>query len=171
MIYLKNFTDFNDKEILKVLRYAERKIGLKGDTYIEVRKARQIWKFRGVAHSGFLLKEYFEKKFQKVSFNYGWVELWISPFIECDEIAFADVFLDVSLHELGHLNDFRNKNFFKRKRTKTGRRIAHDKRPSEISAENQVYDARRLIKKGKILQEQKVILDFALEVERVRKLK
>jgi hypothetical protein len=148
MIYLKNLTKYKDKELLKVLRYVERKIGVEGNTYIEIRPSRYYYGNKGTAHHGWKIDF---GKYRKITFNNG--------------LGLAYNFLNTSLHELAHIKDFRDNKYFHESRTKSGRRIAHDKRPCEISAYNQIYDVQRHNKR----KEQEVILNFALEVERVMK--
>jgi len=169
MIHLKNSTKYNNKAILKVLRYAERKIGVEGNTYVGVKPA-QHWYGNGLANwEG----KYDFEKFKRIEFNCGWIEIRIPIFIRksigYDELSLADSFLSISLHEFAHIKDYRIKKYFNEPKTKSGRRIAHDKRPCEVSAYNQVYDARKLTRKNQLLKEQKIILDFALEIERIIK--
>jgi hypothetical protein len=170
MIYLKNSTKYSNKAILKVLRYAERKIGVEGNTYIEVKPAQHYYGSRGMANRSW---KYDFGKFKKIQFGYGWIEIWIPTYIRkdigYDELSLADSFLDISLHELAHVKDYRTGRYFNEPKTKSGRRIAHDKRPCEVSSYNQVYDARKLTRKNQLSKEQKIIFDFALEIERTMK--
>jgi hypothetical protein len=165
MIYLKNFTKYSDKALLKVLRYAERKLSLTGKTYVEVKTSKDWFhRFRGVAHPGWKVDL---KKNRE--YDYGWIRISMPGARDLDELAVADDFLAICLHELAHIKDYRTNRHFKRLTTKAGKRIAHDKRPIEISAENQVYDARSFTRQTQLSREQKVLLDFAIEVERVIK--
>jgi len=101
----------------------------------------------------------------------GWIELTLPKLyrperMKCwpttDGITLAQRFFKVAQHEFAHIKDYQNNNFIPTPTTNQDRRIPWKNRPCEISAMNQVNDA-------KILNTDNIILELALYFEKESK--
>lgn len=162
MIKLFNHTEYPDELLKKILHYTETRIGVKGTTAVKVVEHRNRVCCSGLAspvfpYLGWLKskrwtsKQANKKGAKKYVGDFGCITLRLPKpknilfFNNLDSIKKEDIAGDivtVALHEMGHIKDFREYKIFFKEITPSGRRVAHDKRAVEISADNQVYDAR-----------------------------
>lgn len=175
MIKLFNKTKLNSTVLKKVALFCYHKMHLRGDLVVKVTRRQSATGSSGQAFQGYPYLWHLSTKRiknpkmrKKIVGSYcGWVEVSIATGENQAEIEAAKSFLDVILHEMGHIKDFRADKAFHIERTPSGRRIKHDDREIEVSAENHVYDVQQ--SKNYSKQSQELILDLAIEIEKINK--
>lgn len=181
MIRLYNKTKYSGEVLKTILTYAQRKLGVKGDVVVKVNEQHRRLGSSGVAHNSWPYKWHLTKKrcsekqrYTMIGKEQGWFEISLpSPKLihtlkdrkKNLEITSAEYFYEIALHEMAHILDYRSYKSFKVERTPSGRRIAHDKRQIEISAENIIYDNKKK-PSYKETKTEEVILLLAIEIEK-----
>jgi len=151
VIRLYNHAGVDDEPIRAVLTFAASRIGVIGDVAVKVTPNQHVdGRYGGIAYSGFPYISYLQDKprakwgGRMVRTPCGHIEIafpWKDAAASKWEIETAQRFLHTALHEMSHVRDYREHGWEPTQRTTNGRRIAHDKRPCELRAENRVYDA------------------------------
>ena len=151
MIRLYNHTGIDDKPIRGVLTFAASRIGVVGDVAVKVTPNRLVdGHYSGVAQGGFPYISYLQDKprakwgGRMANTPTGYIEIALPGKQVAEskqEIEAGQQFLHTALHEMSHVLDYREHFYEREPRTANGRRLAHDKRPCELRAENRVYDA------------------------------
>lgn len=150
MIRLYNHTGLPDKPIRTILTFAQARIGVSGAIACKVTANKTVnGPYAGMAFQGFPYLAYLQDKPNKrwrgrmAKTPTGFMEIglpWEAAARNQRELESAAAFVHTCLHEMSHILDFRKWIYDPEPRTPTGRRIAHDKRPCELRAENRVYD-------------------------------
>jgi hypothetical protein len=172
VIKLWNHTPIADAPIRSVLTWAACKVGVPGDVCVKVTGNRYIeGRWSGLAHSSYVRIGYLQGKTighwgEKLAKTYGWFEVAL----DCGtaarnkrEVEYSESFIHTALHEMSHIKDYRGWTPDNDPRTTLGRRIAHDKRPSELRAENRVYDITTDKRNKKRIEELTLALAIAIE--------
>lgn len=175
MIKLWNHTPVPDKEIRDILSHAARRIGVKGDVAVKVIPARAVNGFLGFARSGWPYvawmrcrprQTYRKRNSPLVKCGRGYIEMALDcrrAVMDRQEIEVAQRFVRTALHEMSHIRDFREGVTDDGPLNARGYRIAHDRRPCEIRAENRVYDAMQGVVARRRIDELALSLAIALE--------
>lgn len=178
MIHLYNHTKYPDGPIKAALSFAARAIGVKGDVHVKVTRSKYAkaggWAGRWFPYLGFMkgTSNREGRNSKLMGEEPGYVVLSLpdkTPNIynpKTDWLEACWWFVTTAMHEMGHIAQYRNHRFSALKEgeaTPSGRRKAHDKRPVEIDAENQVYDA--LQDRRKNTRAQDVAIDLAIAIE------
>lgn len=178
-VRLYNRTKHDSAILRKVLNYAARRVGVHGEVVVLVTTSRRI--VSGEMHQNFPYVGYLkgwcyhteEEKHRyrrrMIGRLAGWYEIrlqapkpWRGP---ANARYDASEFLRIAMHESAHVADFREGRFHGpqgllsgEQRDSAGRRLAHDRRPVEISARNRTEDAPPTTKAGKERHERLVRL-------------
>jgi hypothetical protein len=163
-IKLFNKTPYDDEVLQQFLSFAHRAMGLKGTTAVKV-TCNQTMHCSGEAHDGQPYLWHLKPKRVAESrrytipkgIDYGYVVLKI-PHPKALVPGFvkdiASEVLSVALHEFAHVKDYRTNSWTYRSRqfngttTPSGRRVAWNKRPCEISAIDQTDEVLRKIQRN-----------------------
>jgi hypothetical protein len=182
---LYNKTRCPDEILRPLLVTAGKSIGTRtGNVVVKVTQGQGL-SSKGKAHEAHLVYSWHLKNLKcrrkpnnnnpgrLIQTNGGWIEITLpklkSPEImKCftaDAITLAERFYETAQHEWAHIKDFQEKRFMRSPRTKSGRRIKWADRPAEISAMNQVDNAK------KYSSVDDMILELALYFEKRQNLK
>ena len=178
MIKLYNHSKVQDEPIRKALTWAARMIGVPGDIYVKVTGNMYVkGKFAGLAFLGYPRVSYLQNKPRSKwtnvwcdwGNNIGFVEMafGLQPSIAKRELNEARYFLELALHEFSHILDFRTGKHDDTPRNRAGRRIAHDKRPCELRADDRVYNTLEAKRNRERVDE--LVLNLALAIEEANK--
>jgi len=175
MITLFNRTRHPDAAIKEVVAFAARAIGVKGDVAVKVTRSQctkpNAVAFRGFPYRGFM-KGTSDRKGRNgdlVGERPGYVILSLPP-REGRTTGWLDIcewFMECALHEMAHIRQFRENRYWRlreaERRQSPGRRMAHDRRPCEIDAEDRAYEVMQDKKKDRRRQDLVIAMAVALE--------
>jgi len=176
MIRLYNHTRHPDGPIRDVLTYAARAIGVEGDVCVKVTRSRHhkagAFAKRGYPYAGFMrgVDRREGRDGILLGDKPGWIIMSLPNRLSrpgTDWLESCWWFMQTALHEMGHVIQFRENVFWKlemaEKKSRTGRRMAHDRRPCEVDADNRQYDV--LNDKRKFNRCQDLAIDLAIAIE------
>ena len=178
MIYLYNHTKHPDAPIKAAVAFAARAIGITGDVHVKVTRSQYAkpgaWAGRWFPYLGFLkgTKKREGENGKLMGEGKGYVVLSLPKKAPCvynpntDWLEACWWFVHCALHEMAHVLQYRLNRFdalTAREALPSGRLMAHDKRPVEVDAENQVYDA--LQDKHKNTRAMDLAIDLAIAIE------
>lgn len=177
MTRLYNHTRYDDAVLRDVLNWAVRAVGVKGDVPVKVNYCIHL-RGSGVAHRGFpylkTLKGRPTTSRDKRTLNCpcGWVEVALPRrrrgWLDHSSLDAAEWFVHLALHEMAHIVDYRQPHTARPDgywghQLGTRRRIAHDRRPCELFAQN-LADA-AVEKTGRERQRQELVIALAIALE------
>ena len=172
MIYLYNHTKHPSAPIKAAVTFAARAIGVKGDVHVKVTRSRSAkpgaWAGQWFPYLGFLkgTSDRSGRNERLMSEEPGYVVLSLPDKAPNDWLGASWWFMECALHEMAHILQFRSHRFGalrEREAMSPGRRMAHDKRPVEVDADNQVYDALQDRRRNTRAQDLAIALAIAIE--------
>ncbi len=153
-IKLFNHTAYDDRLLKRLLTFAARVVGVKDEVVVKVTAARKSPS--GVFYRGFPFYYFLRKRMSNIPLSWrrlvgkksGWVCIRITSPDNIQEghhwrndMSAAFCFLETAAHEMAHVLQHRGGLAFAERRTASGRRIAHDRRPIELDADNRADEA------------------------------
>lgn len=183
MVRLYNHTRYSDAVLRDVLNWAARVAGVQGDVPVKLTYCTHI-RGCGTARNGYPYLKTLEGRPSDTSrrtlnCESGWIHLRIprksatAPHNERDGdryLTAAEWFVDMAVHEMSHIRQYRvdalgymrrGPEFFGRREGK--KRMAHDRRPCELDAQNTVDELRDNRAKDKRRQDLAIALAIELE--------
>ena len=175
MIRLYNHTRHPDKPIKDILAFAARVIGVRGDVCVKVTRSLRprpgAYSNRAFPSLGFMrgTKRRAGRDGILIGDLPGYIVLHL-PSSQGHSAGWLDIcewFAHCALHEMAHIRQFRENRYHllrqdEAKRSQ-GRRMAHDRRPCEIDAENRIYDAMTDNRNDRRRQDLVIALAVAIE--------
>ena len=196
MIRLYNHTVYPDRILKDCLTFAARVAGVQGDVPVKVTECVRSVHGSGMAYDALpyrktlIGKPTTSEDRRVLKCPRGWIEIRIpgrkviprymkhyaGTSHEKDSgtwaMSAADWFLDLCIHEMAHIRQYRtgwdrkhNPEFFGR--VSRRRRVAHDKRPCEIDADNAVFDVHE--NKRQERRRQELVVDLAIVIDEASK--
>jgi hypothetical protein len=176
MIRLYNHTSYPDAQIRDILTFAARAVGVKGDVPVRVTRGRRLMSGAEAYNSKPYRRTLTSKRGSEdkriLNCPRGWVRMSLPDpkYIKwCGEhgstnpaLDAAEWFTNTAIHEMSHIRDYRERREFPSTVVRH-RRIAHDKRPCEILAENRVDEV--ITDPAKNRRRQELALALALVME------
>jgi len=175
MTRLYNHTKYPDQILKDILNFAARCAGVEGDVPVKITHCTHL-RGGGEAHDN---KPYLKtlkgrpttsKDKRTLNCPRGWVGMHLPRTLGVTpqaSLVAAEWFVDVAIHEMAHVRQYRTFKFYNPayygRVTKGGRRVAHDKRPCEVDANNTVDATRENRARDRRRQELAIELAIILE--------
>jgi hypothetical protein len=174
MIRLYNHTSYPDAQIKDILTFAARAVGVKGDVPVRVTRGRRLMSGAEAYNSKPYRRTLTSKRGSEdrriLNCPRGWIRMSL-PDPEHVKAWYgranaaldaAEWFTNTAIHEMSHIRDYRERREFPSAVVRH-RRIAHDKRPCEILAENRVDEVITDPAKNRRRQELAIALALVME--------
>ena len=177
MVRLFNHTRHPDAPIRRVLAFAARAIGVRGDVYVKVTPSQRLrpgaYAKRGFPYLGFMRSSSGRRGRNGdilLGERPGYAVLSLaSGRGRTDWLEACWWFMQTALHEMAHIRQFRENKYgilrLKETRMSGGlkRRMRHDARPVEVDAWDQVEQVRG--DRRRYLRQQDLAIDLAVAIE------
>lgn len=150
-IKLYNNSKIKDEVLLPIIKFAMKTLNLKGSVIVLIKKG---FRGGGTFCRGANFKDMRFGHYKWISSDFG--KIVINPdLIRRDSIRSAELMYETIMHEFKHAFDWKNKT------VSFDHSLPYSKRPCEISA--------RFFAKYEVKQDEEMILNLAIEIERIMK--